>query len=181
MTPRDHATDIAALATSGHVEVGGALQPGERVQTSGRGEPDVRRLSGPAERAARILGRGYSHADTSRYAIALVIAYAYPRPLSMLELAAALTLTEPERLARAREWTKWGEGPASKRLTAEGTELIGRAIGWYQTASEEPGYAGAIGLLWTQVDAAHGAIKRMHEEHNRALAAVRRAAKGGKR
>ena len=37
--PRSAPRDIGALARSGHVEVGGALPLSQRVQTSGRGDP----------------------------------------------------------------------------------------------------------------------------------------------
>lgn len=174
MTPydRDHARDIAALAASRHVTAGGALPISERVQTSGRSEDTPTVLSTPADRAQAILCRGYVEGgEARRYALALWLCYSTSTPWPALDLALVLTLTETERLERVRGWSKWGVGGSASMLTATGVEFIGRAIGWYQTASAELGHSGRFGELLTAEDRAKGAIKRASDEHKRTLAA----------
>ena len=76
--PRSAPRDIGALARSGHVEVGGALPLSQRVQTIGRGEPQLPRWSEASERAQRILGRGYAQGGAARrYALALWLLHGY--------------------------------------------------------------------------------------------------------
>lgn len=182
VSPRNAATDIAALVLSGHVEAGGALPIQQRVQTSGRGEPQLPRWSEEGERAQRILGRGYAEGgEARRCALALWLLHAFgDNPASPLELGCVLTLTETERLARAREWTSW-EHRGARGPAAEGARIIGEAVGWYETASEEPGGAGYIGELLRAADALHGsggAWQRMKAEHKRACLAREKAVKG---
>jgi hypothetical protein len=178
---RDAAQDIAALARSGHVEAGGALPIQQRVQTSGRGDPELPHWSEASERAQRILGRGYAEGGFARScAVALWLLYGDGRDLGDAELALALTLTldERTRLERVREWSAWGVGRGARGIAAVGVELVGRAIGWYQDASEEPGCAGCLGQLTTAADAAHGALKRARSAQKAAAAAQAKTAKG---
>lgn len=153
-SPRDAARDIAALATSGHVEAGGALPITQWVQTSGRGDPQHTRWSAEAERAQRILGRGYAEGgEARRYALALWLTHGQgARAIGTLELAVVLCLTESERSALSKRWGHQSE----RALTALGVETIGRAVGWYETASEEPGCSGQLGVLVSAADALHG-------------------------
>lgn len=181
---RDAARDIAALATSGHVEAGGALPISQRVQTSGRGDPQLPRWSAEGERAQRILGRAYAEGGLARrYALALWLLHGDQRELgdAGLAIGLALAIDEQTRLERAREWTAWGVGRGARGLATVGVEMIGRAIGWYETASDEPGHAGCLGQLTTAADAAHGAIKRAraaHQAENAKRAKPAKSAKG---
>lgn len=167
---RDAARDIAALASSGYVTAGGALPIGERVQTSGRGEPDLVRLSSGAREALALLTHWYAQGGKRRrQALALWLTYAYAEPASALELACVLTLSEGQRLERAREWQRWGRGSGAQRLTSVGVSLLGSAIGLYETAAAEVGYAGRLGELQRAADAARGSWGRMRDEHEREL------------
>lgn len=153
-SPRDAARDIGKLATSGHVEAGGALPISQRVQTSGRGDPQHTRWSAEGERAQRILGRGHAEGgEARRCALALWLLHGQgARAIGALELAVVLCLTESERAALSKRW-----GHKSERaLAALGVETIGRAVGWYQSASEAPGCAGQLGALVSAADALHG-------------------------
>lgn len=182
-SPRDAARDIAALLRSGHVEAGGALPIQQRVQTSGRGEPQLPRWSAEGERAQRILGRGYAEGgEARRCALALWLAHGEGERalVDPLLVAAALYLTEPERLEMARSWAKWGTGKGADRLALRGIELAGLSVGWYEIASEELGGAGWLSELRREADSAIGAARRMREEHARALAAAKVAVKKGK-
>ena len=180
MHGRDAPRDIAALARSGHVEVGGALPISQRVQTSGRGDPPAPRWSAEGERAQRILGRGYAQGGEARvYALTLWLLHGQgEHPADALELGCVLLLDEPSRLGLATEW-----GTQSERaLVLSGVEIIGRATGWYEDASDEPGCAGHLGELVAAADALHGsggAWQRMRNaiESERAKA---KAAKKGK-
>jgi hypothetical protein len=90
------------------------------------------------------------------------------------ELGAVLLLTEAERLGLAAEWSHKSE----RALAASGIELMGLAVGWYESASEEPGGAGALGELVAAADALHGsggAWQRM-----RAVMVPAKAAKKGR-
>ena len=172
--------DIGALARSGHVEVGGALPLSQRVQTSGRGDPQPPRWSPESERAQRILGRGYAEGGASRvYALALWLLHGYgERPADALELGCVLLIDEATRLGLASEWHTQTE----RALAMEGIQIIGRATGWYENASEEPGGAGALGELVAAADALHGnggAWQRMRQAIE-ATAARAKAAKKGK-
>jgi hypothetical protein len=158
-SPRDAARDIRALVRSGHVEVGGALPITQRVQTSGRGDPQPPRWSAEGERAQRILGRGYAQGGAARrYALALWLLHGYrdgeghDHGADAVELGAVLLLTEAERLGLAAEWSHKSE----RALAASSIELMGLAVGWYESASEEPGGAGALGELVAAADALHG-------------------------
>ena len=175
---RDHLTDIAALAASRHITACSGIPISQRVQTSGRESPDPPRASVGASRAMAILGRGYAQGGLARrYALALWVQYGHADKLTPLDLALALTFNEAERLALAASWPSWGKGPGANRLAAVGTELVGRAVGWYQDASDEPGHSGVIGQLLEHGDAARGSIKRMALEHETRLARERKAAK----
>lgn len=176
---RDAARDIAALVRSGHVEAGGALPISQRVQTSGRGDPQLPRWSAAAERAQRILGRGYAEGgEARRCALALWLVHGYgEHGVGVLELGCVFALTEAERLQRAREWPSW-ECKGTRGPLAEGVELLGRAVGWYESASEEAGGAGHLGELTAAADALKGAWRRMKSEHERACAERKKTAKG---
>jgi len=182
---RDHITDIAALSRSRHVTACSALPMTPRVQSSGRDAPDPPQSSAGASRAQAILGRGYAEGLKTRvYALILWSEYGHNRPLGPLGIALAFTLTEAERLERARGWSAWGVGAGAQRLTAEGAALLGRAIGWYATASEDAGCSGLLDRVLRDGDAARGSVERLIEAHRLRLASERKAmakAKGTKR
>lgn len=175
--PRDAARDIGKLATSGHVEAGGALPISQRVQTSGRGEPQPTRWSAEGERAQRILGRGYAAGgDARRYALALWLMYAYEgQPTPMLAMALGVVLrTEHERHETIKHWWSWATGGSASTLIASAVDLTGRAVGWYETASEEPGCAGMLARLVADADAVRsGALPDRLREWHRAWVAGR--------
>jgi hypothetical protein len=176
---RDHVLDIAALARSRHVTACSGLPITQRVQTSGRDTQEPAPSSAAVSRALAILGRGYAKGGLSRrYALALWWLYGHGAPPAPLDLALGLTLTEVERLTVAKQWSAWGKGQGATRLIEVGAQLIGAAIGWYQTASEEPGCSGEIGRLLEDGDAARGSIKRLREAHEER---ARKAKKGGAR
>ena len=178
MNGRDHITDIAALAASRHVTACSALPMTPKVQSSGRDTPDPPQSSAGASRAQAILGRGYAEGGTARvYALALWIEYGHSETTGPLGLAMALTLTEAERLERVRGWSAWGKGQSANRLATTGVDLIGAAIGWYATASDEPGCSGVFDRVMRDGDAARGSIKRMVLEHETRPARERKAAK----
>lgn len=177
---RDHVSDIAALARSRHVTACSGLPITQRVQTSGRGDPQPPRWSPESERAQRILGRGYAEGGASRvYALALWLLHGYgERPADALELGCVLLIDEEARLGFASEW----HAQTERALAMSGVEIIGRATGWYKDASEEPGGAGALGELVAHADALHGnggAWQRMRKAIE-ATAARAKAAKKGK-
>ena len=169
-SPRDAARDIAALLRSGHVEAGGALPIQQRVQTSGRGEPQLPRWSAESERAQRILGRGYAEGgEARRCALALWLIHAeHVEPLA-LGLGVLLSTDHARRLT-VREWARWGVGGSADSLAASAVELIGRAVGWYDSASEEPGCAGEFARLLADADGVRdtrGVVARLREWHAR--------------
>ena len=137
-SPRDAARDIAALLRSGHVEAGGALPIQQRVQTSGRGDPQLPRWSAEGERAQRILGRGYAEGGEAR------------------RCALALWL-----------------------IHAEHVEPLALGLG-VLLSTDHARRAGWLSELRREADSAIGAARRMREEHARALAAAKVAAKKGK-
>lgn len=167
-TPRNAAQDIAALLRSGHVEAGGALPLTQRVQTSGRGDPQPPRWSAEGERAQRILGRAWSEGgEARRCALALWLLHASSVDPLVIGLGVLLESDDARRLT-VREWTRWGVGGSADSLAAAGVELLGRAVGWYEDASEEPGCAGALAALVTAADAISdrgGVVGRLREWH----------------
>lgn len=172
-TPRNAAQDIAALLRSGHVEAGGALPIQQRVQTSGRGDPRPPRWSAEGERAQRILGRGYAEGgEARRCALALWLLHASSVDVLLIGLGVLLR-TDEERRRVVREWTRWGVGGSADSLAASAVELLGRAVGWYEDASEEPGHAGTFCQLVATADGIsdrHGVLERMREWHANELA-----------
>lgn len=168
---RDPARDIAALASSGHVEAGGALPITQRVQTSGRGDPPFPRWSIEGERAQRILGRAYAEGgDARRFALALWLRLAFgERPTSTLAIGLGVVLeTDDERRATLAHWWSWATGGSARRLVATAERLVSDALAWYMTASDEPGCAGVLAALVAEADAVRadrGVVGRMREWH----------------
>ena len=171
--PRSAPRDIAALLRSGHVEAGGALPIQQRVQTSGRGDPRPPHWSAEGERAQRILGRGYAEGgDARRCALALWLLHASSVDVLLIGLGVLLR-TDEERRRVVREWTRWGVGGSANSLAESAVELLGRAVGWYEEASEEPGHAGVFCQLVATADGIsdrHGVLERMREWHANELA-----------
>ena len=165
---RDAARDIYALLRSGHVEAGGALPISQRVQTSGRGDPQLPRWTAEGERAQRILGRGYAEGgEARRCALALWLIHAERVEVLALGLGVLLS-TDVERHLTVREWARWGVGGSADSLAASAVELLGRAVGWYESASEEPGHAGALAALVIAADEisdGRGLLGRLREWH----------------
>jgi len=156
---RDPARDIDALSRSGRVTLVSAvsLHP-DRTQTSS--VPTTPRLpasSAAADRALRILCRGYAAGwHQRRYALALWMLYGDGRVSRDPALSLAVALTVPETTLRDCMRSR----PAVRRLTAVGVELIGRATAWYETADESPGCSGYFDQLLQDADKAIGRLSR---------------------
>lgn len=167
---RNAARDIGALARSGHVEAGGALPISQRVQTSGRGDPQLPRWSAAAERAQRILGRGYAEGgEARRCALALWLVHGYSSRTEALAIGLGVLLeSEAARHETVREWTRWGVGGSADTLAASAVELLGRAVAWYDEASDEAGRAGELARLVAHADGVRshdGVVGRLIEWH----------------
>lgn len=175
-SPRDPARDIGALARSGHVEAGGALPITQRVQTSGRGDPQLPRWTAEGERAQRILGRAYAEGGLARrYALALWLEHGYAEkstPLLAIALGVLLR-TESERHATLKYWTKFGGTESCNALLRAADRFMRDANAWYETADEEAGHAGVFGRLFNDADGVRGdggVVERLREWHRGWLA-----------
>lgn len=156
--------DIQALAGSLPDRIGGALVLCERIQTSGRDEPGPPRGGEAARRAQRRLGRLYAAGgEQRRFALALWLAYSGAVEIDLLTLALAVLVAQPQRIAIALEWQRWGEGPQARRLAALGTTLAIDAARAYDETLDREGCSGNLGQMVADVDDRLSAVRQLPE------------------
>jgi hypothetical protein len=90
-------------------------------------------------------------------------AHTGPDPDVGLVLALALLRTPEQAKTHIVSGPRWGEGPTSALLAAEGVALLGRAIGAYLDASAEPAEGGRVGAIVAEVDQAQGLIRSLRQ------------------
>lgn len=158
------AAEIRALARSGHVTACSGLPITQRVQSSGRAEPELAGAGDRGLRALAKLGRLYAHGgDARRAAVALWWTYSGEKALAgdahHLTLALVLLLEAPQRLAVALSWEHWGRGSSARALIRRGRNLLELAHRLYHACSDEPGSSGVFGELLAALDDARSAAR----------------------
>jgi hypothetical protein len=153
------ASEIRALARSGHVTACTGLPITQRVQSSGRAEPALAGAGDAGLRALAKLGRLYAHGGEARIAaIALWWTYSPEKPLEgdghHLALALTLLLDAQQRMVAALSWQHWGKGPSARVLLDRGEALLERARVFYAACPSDSGSSGVFGELLAAVDAA---------------------------
>ena len=171
------AAEIRALARSGHVTACSGLPITQRVQSSGRAEPELAGAGDRGLRALAKLGRLYAHGgEARRAAIALWWTYSPEEALAgdahHLALALVLVLDAQQRLAEASSWEHWGKGANARVLRERGAALLERAQMFYSVCPADSGSSGVFGELLAAADDARASArelrKRAAEERDRA-------------
>ncbi len=161
--------DIQALAASLPDRIGGALVITERIQTSGRDAPEPPRGGEAARRAQRRLGRLYATAGESRrQALTLWLVYSGTVAIDQLTLALAVLVAQPDRIAIALEWSRWGEGSRARTLMARADVLLLGAIRAYAAFdsdkdSDREGCSGALGQMVADADQRLSSVRQLPE------------------
>lgn len=162
------AGEIRALARSGHVTACSGLPITQRVQSSGRAEPELAGAGDAGLRALAKLGRLYAHGgEARRAAVALWWTYSPEQPLDgdahHLALALVLELDAQQRLAAAAAWERWGKGPSARVLRARGATLLERARVFYAVCPVDSGSSGVFGELLVSVDEARAVARGLRQ------------------
>ena len=156
--------DIQALAASLPDRIGGALVITERIQTSGRDAPEPPRGGEAARRAQRRLGRLYAPGGESRrHALTLWMVYSGTGAMDPLTLALAVLVAQPQRIAIALEWARWGEGSQARRLTALGEQLAIDAARAYDEVGDREGCSGTLGQMVADADQRLSSVRQLPE------------------